>query len=80
MAQSNQNRKESAKPGKDRKPVANRPWHWSVAWSAVMIAGLLVLAVVVNMIAGRVIHWNIVTGLGVLGFVFLSVGRRYRTI
>jgi hypothetical protein len=45
-----------------------------------MVAALLTLAVVVNLILGRVIHWNIITGLGVQGFVFLSIGRRYRTI
>ena len=44
------------------------------------MAILLFVAVVLNVIVGRVIHWEIVTGLGILGFVFLSIGRRYRTI
>lgn len=58
----------------------NRPWHTSVAWSAITMAVLLFVAVAVNALVGRVIHWDIVTGLGILGFVFLSIGRRYRTI
>ncbi len=59
---------------------ANRPWPSSVVWSAITMAVLLFVAVAVNVLVGRVIHWEIVTGLGVLGFFFLSIGRRYRTI
>ncbi len=58
----------------------NRPWITSVTWSAITMAVLLFVAVTVNVLVGRVIHWEIVTGLGVLGFAFLSIGRRYRTI
>lgn len=58
----------------------NRPWLNSVAWSAITMGILLFVAVTLNVVIGRVIHWEIVTGLGVLGFVFLSIGRRYRTI
>lgn len=80
MANSKLTRKESTKPGKDRAPVANRTWTSSVIWSTLTMAALLVLAVVGNLAVGRVIHWEIVTVLGVLGFVFLTIGRRYRTI
>lgn len=58
----------------------NRPWLNSIAWSAITMAILLFVAVTLNAVIGRVIHWEIVTVLGVLGFVFLSIGRRYRTI
>ncbi len=67
------------KSGGDAK-AGNRPWGRSIAWSAVAMAVVLFAAVAVNVLVGRVIHWEIVTGLGVLGFVFLSIGRRYRTI
>ena len=58
----------------------NRSWAGSVAWAAAAMATLLFVAVAANVIIGRVIHWEIVAGLGILGFVFLSIGRRYRTI
>ncbi len=76
------NKSKSRRSGKssDSGDASNRPWPNSVAWSAITMAILLFVAVVLNVIVGRVIHWEIVTGLGVLGFVFLSIGRRYRTI
>lgn len=80
MANSKLNRKESRKSGNDQTPVANRTWSSSVFWSTLTMAALLVLAVVGNLAVGRVIHWEIVSVLGVLGFVFLTIGRRYRTI
>lgn len=80
MAQTQQRQREPTKQGKHGRPAPNRPWRSSLAWSFVTIAALLILAVGVNLVIGRVIHWNIVSGLGALGFVFLSIGRRYRTI
>lgn len=72
-----------ARPARNTKgaeSTPNRPWAKSIAWSAVTMAVLLFVAVLANVLIGRVIHWEIVTGLGVLGFIFLSIGRRYRTI
>ena len=80
MAKSHRKQKELVKQDNGGPQAPNRPWHMSVAWSAVAVAVLLVVAVVGNLLVGRVIHWNIVTVLGTLGFVFLSIGRRYRTI
>ncbi len=72
---------DSESPGsKNSDNTANRPWAKSIFWSAVTMAVVLFAAVAVNVLIGRVIHWEIVTGLGILGFLFLSVGRRYRTI
>ena len=64
MANTKQNN--SAKRGNDASADPNRPWRSSVIWSAVAMAALIFLAVAVNVLIGRVIHWNIVTGLGVL--------------
>ena len=80
MAQSQRNRKALAKQENGKGTAPNRPWQTSVAWSAITMAVLLTVAVVANVVIGRVIHWEIVTGLGVLGFVFLTIGRRYRTL
>ena len=49
-------------------------------FSAVTVAVVLAVAVIVNLAIGRVIHWDIVSVLGVVGFVFLTVGRKFRTI
>jgi hypothetical protein len=54
-----------------------RAWPTAVLWAAVVTGAMLALAIVVNMAVGRVIHWDIVIGLGALGFAFLSIGRRY---
>lgn len=78
MAQTASNAKKPGTQASD--DVRNRPWANSIAWSAITMAILLFVAVLVNVLVGRIIHWQIVTGLGVLGFVFLSIGRRYRTI
>ena len=58
----------------------NRSWVTSLAWAAAAMAALLFIAVALNVAIGRVIHWEIVAVLGVLGFVFLSIGRQFRTI
>lgn len=44
------------------------------------MALVLTVAVVVDLAIGRVIHWDIVSVLGTIGFVFLTVGRKYKTI
>jgi hypothetical protein len=33
-----------------------------------------------NLALGRVIHWDIVSVLGAICFVFLTIGRKFRTI
>jgi hypothetical protein len=35
---------------------------------------------VANKSIGRVIHWDIVVVLGVIGFIFLTVGRKFLTV
>jgi len=35
---------------------------------------------VANKAVGRVIHWDIVVVLGVIGFIFLTIGRKFRTV
>ena len=52
----------------------------SVAFAAIAVAVVLAVAVIANLAVGRVIHWNIVSVFGVIGFVFLSIGRKYKTI
>ena len=59
---------------------ANRSWSSAIVFAAIAVAVVLAIAVVGNLAIGRVIHWNIVSVLGVVGFVFLSIGRKYRTI
>ena len=44
------------------------------------MALVLTVAVVVDLAIGRVIHWDIVSVLGTIGFVFLTVRRKYKTI
>jgi hypothetical protein len=51
-----------------------------LVFSAVAVALVLTVAVVVDLAIGRVIHWDIVSVLGTIGFVFLTVGRKYKTI
>lgn len=73
-----------AKSGVKAKSVGDektpRTWKQAVTWSVIALAALLTLSIVVNLAIGRVIHWDIVTGIAVVGFIFLTVGRRYRTI
>jgi hypothetical protein len=51
-----------------------------VTFAAIAVVVVLAVAVLANLAVGRVIHWNIVSVFGVIGFVFLSIGRKYRTI
>lgn len=49
-------------------------------FATIAVAVVLAIAVVANLAIGRIIHWDIVTVLGVIGFTFLVVGRKYKTI
>lgn len=57
-----------------------RGWAGSVVFATIAVAVVLAIAVVANLAIGRIIHWDIVTVLGVIGFTFLVVGRKYKTI
>ena len=46
----------------------------------IAVAVVLAVAVVANLAIGRIIHWNIVSVLAVIGFTFLTIGRRFKTI
>jgi hypothetical protein len=52
----------------------------ALTFSAIAVAAVLTVAVIVNLAIGRVIHWDIVSVLGAVGFVFLTIGRKFRTI
>ena len=52
----------------------------ALGFSAVAIAAVLTFAVMANLALGRVIHWDIVSVLGAIGLVFLTIGRKFRTI
>ena len=41
---------------------------------------VMAIAVGANLAIGRIIHWNIVSVFAVIGFVFLVIGRKYKTI
>jgi hypothetical protein len=72
-----------SKSQKKSKATQNEPprsWVNSITFSAIAVVVVMVVAVVVNLAIGRVIHWDIVTAFGVIGFVFLSIGRKYRSI
>jgi hypothetical protein len=58
----------------------SRSWIGVSVFSAVAVALVLTVAVVVNLAIGRIIHWDIVSVLGTIGFVFLTIGRKYKTI
>ena len=51
-----------------------------MAVAAIAVAVVLTVAVLANLAIGRIIHWNIVSVFGVIGFVFLTIGRKYKTI
>ena len=75
----------SSKPQSERAPRdrarESRPWLSSVIWSAVVMALVLSFAVVVNLlIPGRVLHWDIISIMAVVGLIGLSIGRRLRFI
>ena len=49
-------------------------------FAAVAVIAVLTIAVLANLVLGRIIHWNIVSVFGMIAFVFLTIGRRYKTI
>ena len=53
-----------------------RAWVPSVVYSAIAIGAMLLLAVVVNDLIGRTIHWDWVAYFGSLAFIGMSTGRR----
>jgi hypothetical protein len=69
-----------ARMAPDSKSPARRTWPLSALWSAVAIGLLLTFAVVINIIVGRTIHWDIVAGLGIAGFIALTLGRQFQKI
>lgn len=40
----------------------------------------MAIAVGANLALGRIIHWNIVAVFAIIGFLFLTIGRKYKTI
>ena len=58
----------------------NRYWVGALAFSVIAVAVVLAVAVVANLVIVRVIHWAIVAVLGRIGLVFLTVGRKFKTI
>jgi hypothetical protein len=52
----------------------------AIIFAAIVVAIVLSVAVVANLAIGRIIHWDIVTVLGSIGFVFLTIGRRFKTV
>ena len=40
----------------------------------------MAIAVGANLALRRIIHWNIVSVFAIIGFVFLAIGRKYKTI
>lgn len=58
----------------------NRSWVGALAFSVIAVTVVLTIAVIANLAIGRVIHWEIASVLGTIGFVFLTVGRKFKTI
>ena len=82
LAKSNTNRNPKRHPvsRSKRQTESSRGWGVSVAFAALAVVAVLTLAIVANLAIGRIIHWNIVSVFGIVGFVFLAIGRKYRTI
>jgi hypothetical protein len=57
-----------------------RSWIGAISFAAIAVAVVFTVAVIANLAIGRVIHWDIVTILGSVGFVFLTIGRKYNSI
>ncbi|MBT5892356.1 MAG: hypothetical protein HN926_02400 [Chloroflexi bacterium] len=47
---------------------------------AIAVVVVLTIAVIANLAIGRIIHWDIVSVLGSIGFVFLTIGRKFKSI
>ncbi len=58
-----------------------RSWPLSIGWAVAAMAIVLALAVGVNLlIPGRVMHWDIVTIIGVGGLVAVALARRFHVL
>jgi len=57
-----------------------RSWIRASSFAAIAVTVVFTIAVIANLAIGRVIHWDIVTILGSVGFVFLTIGRKYKSI
>ena len=51
-------------------------WLRSFLWAVLAMAVILAVAVLGNLAVGRVIHWDIVTGLGLFGLAALTYLKR----
>ena len=51
-------------------------WLRSFLWAVLAMAVILAVAVLGNLAVGRVIHWDIVTGLGLFGLAALPYLKR----
>ena len=60
--------------------VVDRTWLGVLAFSAIAVVVVLTIAVIANLAIGRIIHWDIVSVLGTIGFVFLTIGRKFKSI
>ena len=76
LSKSNAARKSQAKSPVER----DRGWGVSVLFSAIAVTVVMAIAVGANLALGRIIHWNIVSVFAIIGFVFLAVGRKYKTV
>ncbi len=59
----------------DRREVWGR-WLRALLLAAAMMAAILAFAIPVNLALGRVIHWDIVTGLGLVGLTAFTLMNR----
>ena len=58
-----------------------RSWPLSIGWAVAAMAIVLAVAVGVNLlIPGRVMHWDIVTIIGVGGLVVVALARRFHVL
>jgi hypothetical protein len=59
----------------------HRTWPSSLGLAAALVAVILAVAVGVNLlIPGRVMHWDIVTAMGVAGLIAASLALRFRLL
>jgi hypothetical protein len=73
----------AARKSQAKSPVErDRGWGVSVLllFSAIAVTVVMAIAVGANLALGRIIHWNILSVFAIIGFVFLAIGRKYKTI
>lgn len=61
---------------KRRRRGARRSWILAAGGAAVGVAVILAISIAVNVAIGRRIHWDIVTALGIGGWVLFAVAIR----